>query len=740
MKHRFQILIAISLLTCSSMIVGCDNENPIQIPDSSTEYNLVVSTTSETEILYLPGYQMPLTVNIADTGWLDYETSISDDVPRITFYVKDKNRNKLRSQTVTFSDAVGKEGKVTVSLSLDSDTGENSDNSQFLSDWENQDTVDIYYDRGFSTVNTPWSPNAMITTLPQEICDDVKKKDGWEMAFSTLGTTSLEGANYFGLYNKYTGILRIFYYVSNVWNSGSEYCLELEMGNKSANVKYPFYNALNYAIPTSFGKLNPSHDLLGLSNVQSTFKTFITPHSTSTSTALSIGWTAFDVDASGFCPDATPWKSSKESINLHIKTTETSLLSLCGTLTADIAGNFSQIQESTASASSGVGKVLSQIGKYGTSASGAVGALTKAIWDKDISSTVKGVASVCNFAGTVLDEMLKNPYAENVVDSMAGKIELAMTGDIKMEGTIKSDASNACTPLTIKTSGFADSHFGEGVWSLKKSPVVYVVGDQMLGDVNRFTLQCFGNGKYGIGQGVADKYNLRMITFLDPESIELNINSKVFPDVSDVEIVAANFGVYPKETAGHTSKYLKLLSLNRPSLQITGESSGMWKSYTSGNKVKYQMLPASSLVSPELYESAEKSKLHAQAGATYKYYGMLTEEYGKPYIQNPQILFPSTETDEAAMLYDGQIPDLVVTVVIKFKSNGRTFMFSQRYLPEVKVITGNDVKTRYTALKNYKEKCKNGSAINSVNGKPVKHTTGSATVERILKIFEKTLK
>lgn len=739
MKYGFQILATISLLIFSGMMVGCDSDNPLPISNTSEEYNLVVPATSDSEILYIPGYNMPITVNMENNVWLDYETSVQDEVPQILFTVKDNIRNKVRSQTVTFTDATGKEGKVTVSLSIDSDTGENSDNLQFLSDWENQKTVEIYYDRGLSSVNTPWSPNAMITTLPQEICDDVRKKDGWEMAFSTLGTTSLEGANYFGLYNKYTGILRIFYYVSNVWNSGSEYCLEVEMGNKSANVKYPFYNALNYAIPTSYRNLNPSQDLLGLGNVQTTFKTFITPHSSSSSTALSLGWTAFDIDASGYCPDTTPWKTSKESINLHIKSTKSSLLTLCGTLTADIAGNFSQIQESTASASSGVGKKISQIGKYGTTASGPVGFITKTFWDKDISGAVKGVASTINVVGNIVDEMLKNPYAENVVDSMAGKIELAMTGDIKLDGTIKSDASNSCPPITIKSSAFADSHFGEGIWSLKKSPVIYVVGDQMLGDVNRLTLQCLGNGKYGIGQDLSEKYKLRMITFLDPESIELNINSKVFPDISDVEVVAANYGVYPKEQAGHTSKYIKLLSLSRPTVPITNANSGTWKSYNSGNPMKYFMLPASSLVSPALYETSEKSNVYSQAGANYKYYGVMTEEFGKAYIQNPQIFFPATSSDEGALLYDGQIPDLVVTVVIKFKSNGRTFMFSQRYLPEVKVISGTDLQNKYTGLHFYDEKCRNGKAINTVNGQPVRHTTGSATVERVLKIFENTL-
>ncbi len=735
------LFIALALSVCGGWLASCDDNSPVK-EEPVADYSLTVPSTSEEEILLLPGWQSLISVNVPEGSWLGYAAETSEEgVPQIRFIVKDAARNTSRSQLVTFKDAAGKQGSVNVVLALDSDNGENGDNLLFLTDWENQDTVEIYYDRGISAVKTPWSSDAMITTLPEEICDDVKKEDGWEMAFSKLGTEALEGANYFGLYNKFTGILRIFYYVSNVWNNGSEYCLEVDMGNKSANVKFPFYNALNYAIPTSFSKLNNSQDLLGLGNVQTTFKTFVTPHSNSSSTALSLGWTAFDVDASGFCPDATPWKTSKESMNLHIKSTQTSLITLCGSLTADITGNFSQIQEATASTSSGVGKVFSQIGKYGTQASGVVGTITKAVWGTDISGVVKGVAGACNVAGTVIDWMLENPYEEKAaVDSMAGKIVLAMTGDINMSGTIKSDASNSCPPLTIRAASFLPSHFGEGVWSLKKSPVVYIVGDQMLGDVNRFTLQCYGDGKYGIGQDLAGKDNLRMVTFLDPESIELNINPKVFPDISDVEVVAANFGVYPKENASHTAKYRKLLSLTNPTVQISDAKSGIWRSYTASNKVKYYQITAESLISPAIYEKESNCAIYSQAGANYKYYGSMIEEFGKPYIQNPQIFFPATSSDSDAMIYDGETPDLVVTVVVKFKSNGRTFMFSQRYLPEVKVISGNDVKNRYAALKNYKTKCQNGSPINNVNGTPVKHTSGTATVERIIKIFDKTLK
>lgn len=732
-------------IIASSLILelqSCSDNEPLPSPRVEADYYITLPATGESETLYLTGLTSPVTVNCEDSSWLDYKVSYPESGSiEIAFYSLE-NADKPRQQRVIISDTKGNSAIVNVSLSLNADNGVNDEDIDFLTDWENQKSVNIYYNRGISTVKTPWNKEVVITTLPEEIRNDVKKGDGWEMAFSLLGNTELDGANYFGLYNKYTGILRIFYYVSTVWNNGSEYCLEIDMGNKSSNVKYPFYNALTYAIPSSYSNLNPSMDLLGLGNVHTTFKTFITPHISKSSSVLQQGWIAFDVDASGYCPESLSWLKSNESINFSIKSTQTSLLTLCGGLTANIDGNFSQIEDATASTSSGVGKAFSQISKYGAQASGVVGAITKAIWGKDISGTIKGVAGVCNVISAIANKTLGNPYEEKAaVDSMAGKIELALTGEINLSGKISLDASNSCPPISLGASGFRQtSNFGGGVWSLKSSPVVYIVGDQMLGDVNRFTLLCLGNGKYGIGQGSAKNYNLRLVTFLDPESIELNINKNVFSDISDVKVLAANVCVYPQETAGHTAKYSNLLGLKRPSVKISGASSGVWRSSANGNSMKYFMVSASSLYSPAMYETENNCGVYGQAGSNYKYYGHLNNEFGKPYIQNPQILFPATSSETDAKLYDGEIPDLVVTVVISFKSGGKTFTFSQRYLPEVKVITGDAVKSKWEVLKKYKTKCLKGESINTVNGQPVKHASGLATVERILKIFDKTLK
>lgn len=226
---------------------------------------------------------------------------------------------EIRTQSVTISDTSGHSCVVKVSQAVNMSSEYNAEDVEFLTDWENQDTVKLYSNGAFRVVNTPWNPQASATTLPDIICNDVKKADGWEMAFSTVGISSLEGSNYFGLYNKYTGILRIFYYVHNAATEGSKYCLEVDMGSKKQNVKFPFYNALEYSIPSSHTALDQNVDLLNLKMVSTTFKTFVTPHSLSSSQALTVGWTAFDLDASGFCPSGYDWKKTQETLTLQIE-------------------------------------------------------------------------------------------------------------------------------------------------------------------------------------------------------------------------------------------------------------------------------------------------------------------------------------------------------------------------------------------------------------------------------------
>lgn len=610
--------------------------------------------------------------------------------------------------------------------------------NKFATDWENMDSVQIFSEGSSRLVNLPWADES-VTTLPQEIRHDVKKADGWEMAFSVLNNAGLDDCNYFALYNKYLGTLRIFHYVTNSNTNGSKYSFTVNLGTSGTKNKYPFYHSLAYAIPDNHKSVSNTKNLLSedLSN-PSTFRSYFTPYTTSST--LARGWTAFDIDMSAYCPTNSSWLTSGDEMSIWCKTELEQKISLEGTISANITGKYSSAEAKSVSSSSGVSSLLQKVGgMIGDVQSSSLTAIEKQLTGSSLSTYCRYLGTACNVAAYAYDYIMDNPYRENVIDSMPGKIEMSMTGDIDLSGYITSLATNSVTPLTMAVKRFADydSHIGQGVWSLVEDPVVYVSDDRIMGDVRTINLSVLKDGTYG-NSSVATNH-LRMVTFFDPTSIKLNINTDVFPDVSDVR-VTCEYGVYPSVEAGHTSNYLDLMGITQPTMKIVkdDETTTFYQSQSSKNKTKYLCLPHTQFMATALEETTTNCAVVKQEGADYYYYGRKANTDGKDFIISPQVYFPYTVTDKSSAYSNGQMPDFVVLVTLTFKSNGKSFIFTQRFLPQVKSISFADLKTKYAELQSYSEKCKAGEAINILNNKAgigVKHPYGDSSIQKTLDIL-----
>lgn len=610
--------------------------------------------------------------------------------------------------------------------------------NKFATDWENMDSVQIFSEGSSRLVNLPWADES-VTTLPQEIRHDVKKADGWEMAFSVLNNAGLDDCNYFALYNKYLGTLRIFHYVTNSNTNGSKYSFTVNLGTSGTKNKYPFYHSLAYAIPDNHKSVSNTKNLLSedLSN-PSTFRSYFTPYTTSST--LARGWTAFDIDMSAYCPTNSSWLTSGDEMSIWCKTELEQKISLEGTISANITGKYSSAEAKSVSSSSGVSSLLQKVGgMIGDVQSSSLTAIEKQLTGSSLSTYCRYLGTACNVAAYAYDYIMDNPYRENVIDSMPGKIEMSMTGDIDLSGYITSLATNSVTPLTMAVKRFADydSHIGQGVWSLVEDPVVYVSDDRIMGDVRTINLSVLKDGTYG-NSSVATNH-LRMVSFFDPTSIKLNINTDVFPDVSDVR-VTCEYGVYPSVEAGHTSNYLDLMGITQPTMKIVkdDETTTFYQSQSSKNKTKYLCLPHTQFMATALEETTTNCAVVKQEGADYYYYGRKANTDGKDFIISPQVYFPYTVTDKSSAYSNGQMPDFVVLVTLTFKSNGKSFIFTQRFLPQVKSISFADLKTKYAELQSYSEKCKAGEAINILNNKAgigVKHPYGDSSIQKTLDIL-----
>lgn len=748
MKRKFMKLQTFLLWICAGVLIfsisGCSEEDPSSSQTTQKDqlsYELFIPVTSKEEKLLLTGYRSPLRITLSDPGWLyctTPENDLQNDVATVIFRLADDVENTSISQIVTIADADGKRCDVKVSVAMLAVMDNDGDDEAFLKDWENQEAVAIYPN---DTVATPWNKSYVISTLPKEIRQDVKKEDGWEMVFSTLNNERLKGANYFGLYNKYSGVLRIFFYVTDSNTDASQYCLEVNLGSKKNSNKFPFYNSLNFGIPSSHTKIDTEMDLLGL-GVKTTFKTFITPSTDASTTDLKKGWTAFDIDASAFCPPANDWNQRPDELSFAFKSTTESLITLCGSLTGDIEGSFSEKQETSASATSGVGKTLRQLGTYTSKGGNPINAMTKMLFGKDISGAVNAISGVLNFTASIAD-FFADSTEEEQADNMTGKVELSLSGQLQLSGKITSVTGNSCPPLTISSSTFAESHFGQGIWGLTDDPVVYMVSDVVMGDASALNLIAKGNGKFQLPKDAAVLANVRMVTFLDPTNIKLAVSDYISQGIEEIEVVGANIVVYPDAEAGFTGPYRALLNLPTPSLKLTSQSSGIWRTepWKNAKDCGYAQIPCHTLRSALLGETADNCKVYAQKGAEYKYYGKVDKSLGKTIIVDPQIMLPISVTDKGTFIMPGVIPDIAVAVTVRFKADNRYFMFSRRFIPKIQQVSikNGDLAKVKTRLQDYNDKCKSKSVIQTLNGKSIRHTTGESGVERPLIILNKLL-
>lgn len=91
-------------------------------------------------------------------------------------------------------------------------------NPNLLTDWENVDKILLSSNKD---VSAPWVSGST-TRLPYDFRTDIKKEDGWDMLFHTFKKLGFEEKkNYMCFYNRFTGVLKIFFYNDTEKTGGS---------------------------------------------------------------------------------------------------------------------------------------------------------------------------------------------------------------------------------------------------------------------------------------------------------------------------------------------------------------------------------------------------------------------------------------------------------------------------------------------------------------------------------------
>lgn len=775
MKHHRYPFVLFAALTGLSCLVSCIHQQPEQELVRHFSHELLLADANDRISLSLEELQAPVktiegipdwmaarletTAEGLSVLWLEYQALRQADHREATLAVTAENRNTAEIRII-------QKGDFTLPLLV------GAKDSLWLADWE---TFDVIALNGMDHPQyTPWH-NQAESPANLAMFKDMTKHNGWEMVFSSLNDLAADGRRYFGLYSRWLGILRVFCYVKDPGREASELVFEVDMGSEDGN-RYPFYNALEYSIPTNHSAKNGNLDLyvnlLGGDNPFS-FKDLKTPYSRSVSSVATKGWNAVDIDMTGFVPEGSPWMDDgvDHALFINSRGREKRAITLAGSISANISGTQTEpeiLNHGAASVQSGFSGFLSMMGSFlggmKSKAQYARDAMTLKDYENEyvedwsdkaymkFATFAPYVGIGCTLASGILDWM----YADDIPveqEKVPGKIDLTLDGTIDLKGEIKSYTSTGdigsinVYKSMIREVNFSEDgspgHVGSGIISLAEDPVLCVAKEDLMANTDHFNLSVKGDGKY-TNQSIASNY-VRLITFLDPSSIKLNLNTALYDhQVTDVH-VSASYCVFHQAPFGHTEPFRQMLGLDRPSIDLSmGATSGLNR-YNATSRIRVHKVTDTDLLDTaptDDPETPENTKYHMQAGAPVplKYFGREANVAGKPFLQSPQVFIPFSQADGTTVMTDGQIPDFVVCIYVSFLVNGKPFTFTQHYLPRIEPLDHSGLVSRRERLRQFAGTCNSAKPVGTLANDPsvpVFFPYGGPELDKTLKMLDR---
>ena len=632
-------------------------------------------------------------------------------------------------------------------------------NANFIKEWWKCETVQI---NGIATPQkTPWTIEGSIY-IPADVRNSYRPDQGWEMAFCCLNDASLDGTRYFALYNKYTGQLRVFTYLFNPGGEGNELSYMVKLGEYGSMDMYPLYHNYEFGIPSNHALgTNLHRSPLIYDGQNQAFMTLVTPYRESSS--LANGWHCFDLDFSAYLPEGKNWlnPSRKETkITIYPNTQTTQQVTLWGSLLGDIGGTFSNeriIQHGGGNCMSGVCSLLNWVSGTATSSIQGSNQYAQLMSVKGDFAGNAGLGKylnpaklwggfACSIASGALG-MIGEALAEPVsYDTIPGKIDLKADMQMDASGYIKTFNSTNIRGIGVSAQAISsangdDGHVGKGIWSLADDPVVYIDKEDILSSYDHFNLLATANGYSSSKFG---DYEARIVYAFDPTSVKVNINRELYPEICDVN-VTTTVGVYPARNYGYTDAYRSFLMFPaRPKFSMAeGKTSGILRLNGSSTPHVWQVAPADLLdTDSEAFETAANSKVVAQQGGNFRFYGRTVNEFFKTIMVNPQVYIP----------YNGgnvgypEAPDFVVAVTVSFfthkdhPDDAEPCTFSKVFVPKIQLVSRNEMQTVSTRLQDYANKCEKKQQVNTLANDPsipVYQSGGNQLIAKTLRMLKK---
>ena len=507
---------------------------------------------------------------------------------------------------------------------------------------------------GYTTVNLPWYKGGVVdSNLDPAFCDDITPENGWVWVLNLCGNRSMVNDNFFAVYNKYSGVLRFFYYMPNKVTSGDDHMWEVDMTNMMAQ-----RSVYQYGLPMDLKIADKA--ALG-QDKDNIFVDYITPYVRQQAQDGKIspnqGWWAFDVDLSLYRPDDKSF-ADDQSISLQIRSWDQNHVSLTSAITGKLEGDMKLDQTKTytiVSKKKGVFGFIKDAVNIGKTAASAIVSARKGDVKGALMSGISAGKDGYAFYGALKNNKNSSTTVTDTLSRITGTFNASIHADAETDGTISTSkpVTGAASP-TIPGKQFitAGTSVGDGVWNLKTSPVVYYLSKHIY-------------------------YNAYCFAFFDPSSVEVVLNPDAFPE-SDIEWVEVDALAGVRKN-GSDVDYRKVFGIQY-SLDCASDGA---TSLLGADFPKYCWF------FDFLYGLEDKLGMDYMHDQQYNGDQLISgrclngEYYLEPFAQWG---LPNTEVN--------------VKVVVKLKSMDAPIVLSRSYLPVVKVvnINTNDIGGDFAAL------------------------------------------
>ena len=624
-----------------------------------------------------------------------------------------------------------------------------SRNVDFEQDWASQKEItlvtDYYKQNDQPVVKTidvplPWAwdlgPQQWLPQYTARNMAEIDRKD-WELVFNLTGIDQKPGEHYFGLYNRYTGVLRVFYYLTSDRVPASD--ANDHMWSLGFTKDLLEHVVFQYAIP--YSETVPDEYINALGGNDALYKTTaLTSACTDQGKVLpSIGWWAYDIDMSVMRPH--DFFSSDRSMvrpGMNVSNIDNVVLTslMHGSLDGSFSGNMN-LNSLKGSGTTTAGVLGGQIG-------GFLGTLFTNCTFLSELFTPAGLAGpgITAFIGVGIGAIGKGMDASfkkgledpDKLGDFNGKINLTLDATIETAGTIGGERTtvvpspelNVSSFLKKKTPAGGMTGLGEGVWNIDKHPVIYVVKDAYWGDKPKFScvekVTSEGRAAYQLTID-PDNLGLRLISFLDPGSIGgVHINPDAIPDNLQQDMaVRVSYGVLNGAAPGYTQGFRRAIGLEYTNPELTPKSS--YQSDDAG--VGFKIIKKNHADNIFLAEIAERDraifgnrlsqqqigqKIHRRLFGVSALYCNKNAGYDDlddvMMVSDPEVYLPVNSGDR--LLFSTELPDFVVTALltIKGQENGEDvdMMHSLRFIPRIEFISLEQLPAVYNAIV---ERCAN---------------------------------